>query len=182
MTTAPNSVGPQKGPLVTNIISVERHPISKGVYIMTKTAEKTAAKAQETATKASTGIKDRAAEAFEKSKDFASKGYEFQKGNIEATIEAGKIAVKGAQEMGKTNVEFAKSNFGELQAAAKEITTVKSPTDLVKLQGDLTKKSFETAAKQASQNTEAAVKLFSDMFQPISDRIAVATDMVKKAA
>jgi len=182
MSNAQSSVSPSKGPLVINIVSVDRQPVSKGVFKMSKTAEKTATKAKEAATEASTTIKDRASEALGKGKDFVAKGYEFQKGNIEATIEAGKIAAKGAQEMGKTNFDFAKSNFGELQAAAKEITSVKSPTDFVKLQGDLTKKGVETAAKQASQNTEAMVKLVSDVFQPFSDRIAVATDMFKKAA
>jgi hypothetical protein len=59
---------------------------------------------------------------------------------------------------------------------------VKSPTDFVKLQGDFARKGFDVAIAQGSKNTEAMVKLVSDMFQPISNRIAVTTELFKKAA
>ena len=64
----------------------------------------------------------------------------------------------------------------------KEITSVKSPTDFVKLQSEFAKKSFDVAIAQTSKNTEAFVKLANDMFQPISNRFAVAADLFKKAA
>lgn len=127
-------------------------------------------------------IKTKATEAAEKGKKMAADATEFNKANFEAMVEAGKIAAKGAQDMGKTNVEFAKKNFEEMQAAVKEITAVKSPTDFVKLQGEYARKSFDVAVAQTSKNTEAMVKLVSDMFQPISNRIAVTTDLFKKAA
>jgi phasin family protein len=97
-------------------------------------------------------------------------------------VEAGKIVAKGAQEMGKTNIEVAKKNFEDVQVAVKELTAVKSPTDFVKLQGELARKGFDTAVAQGSKNTEAMVKLVNEMFQPISNRIAVTTELFKKAA
>ncbi len=136
----------------------------------------------EKATEYFADIREKATEAAEKSKKLAADAVEFNKANIEAMIEAGKIAAKGAQDMGKTNVEFAKTNFAEMQAAVKEITAVKSPTDFMKLQGEYARKSFDVAVAQTSKNTEAMVKLVSDMFQPISNRIAVTTDYFKKAA
>ena len=145
---------------------------------MTDTVKATAEKANEYLA----DVRVKATEAAEKGKKMAADAVEFNKANIEAMIEAGKIAAKGAQDMGKTNVEFAKSNFAEMQVAVKEIVAVKSPTDFVKLQGDYARKSFDIAVAQASKNTEAMVKLVSDMFQPISNRIAVTTDYFKKAA
>lgn len=127
-------------------------------------------------------IRDRATEAAEKAKKMAAESVEFNKANVEAMVEATKIAAKGAQDLGKTNFEYAKTNFAEVQAAVKEVTAVKTPTDFVKLQGDLARKSFDTAVAQGSKNIEATVKLVSDMFQPISNRIAVTTDLFKKAA
>ncbi len=127
-------------------------------------------------------IREKAGEATEKGKKFATDAVEFNKANLEAMFEAGKIAAKGAQEMGTTNIEYAKSNFAEMQAAVKEITTVKSPTDFVKMQGDFARKGFDIAVAQASKNTETMMKLANDMFQPISNRIAVATEYFKKAA
>ena len=145
---------------------------------MTKTAEKTAKKAKTF----TADLKDRAGDVLEKGKKLAADGYEFQKANVEAVIEAGKIAAKGAQEIGKTNVEFAKANFEEVQVAVKELTSVKTPTDFVKLQGDLARKGFDTAVSQTTKNTEAMVKLVNDAFQPISNRMAATTDLFKKAA
>jgi phasin family protein len=164
--------------LVTNIVSVEPTTIAQGVTKMTDTVKATTEKAADFFA----DIKTKASEAAEKGKKLAADATEFNKANIEAMIEAGKIAAKGAQDMGKTNVEYAKKNFEEMQAAVKEITAVKSPTDFVKMQGEMARKSFDTAVAQGSKNTEAMVKLVSDMFQPISNRIAVATDLFKKAA
>lgn len=127
-------------------------------------------------------VKTKATEAAEKGKKFAAESVEYNKANIEAMVEAGKIAAKGAQELGQTNLEYAKKNFEEAQAAVKELTAVKTPTDFVKLQGEMVRKSFDTAVAQGSKNVEASVKLFSDIFQPISNRIAVTTDLFKKAA
>ena len=164
--------------LVTKIVSVEPKPIAQGVTKMTDTVKATTEKA----TEFFADVREKATEAAEKSKKFAAEAVEFNKANVEAMVEAGKIVAKGAQEMGKTNLEYAKKNFEEAQAAVKEITAVKSPTDFVKLQGEWARKGFDTAVAQGSKNTEAMVKLVSDMFQPISNRIAATTELFKKAA
>lgn len=164
--------------LVTRIVSVEEKSLSNGVSKMTDTVKEAQAKA----TDFLADIREKAAEAAEKGKKFAADANEFNKANIEAMIEAGKIAAKGAQELGQTNVEYAKKNFEEMQAAVKEVTGVKNPTDFVKLQGEWVRKGFDTAVAQGSKNTEALVKLANDMFQPISNRVAAATDYFKKAA
>jgi phasin family protein len=164
--------------LVTRIVSVDEKTLSTGVSKMTETVKEAQAKA----TDFLADIREKAAEAAEKGKKLATDATEFNKANIEAMIEAGKIAAKGAQDLGKTNVEYAKKNFEELQAAVKEVTAVKSPTDFVKIQGEWVRKGFDTAVAQGSKNTEAMVKLMNDMFQPISNRVAVATDYFKKAA
>jgi phasin family protein len=164
--------------LVTRIVSVNETPLSDGVSKMTDTVKEAQAKA----TDFLADIREKATEAAAKGQKFAANANEFNKANIEAMVEAGKIVAKGAQELGKTNVEYAKKNFEELQAAVKEVTAVKSPTDFVKLQGELARKGFDTAVAQGSKNTEALVKLANDMFQPISNRFAVAADYFKKAA
>ncbi|MEE9433682.1 MAG: phasin family protein [Sphingorhabdus sp.] len=176
--TAKKNTAPKQEKLVTKIVTVENDQTSKGENIMTKTAKNTAEKAKNF----TADIRGKAGDVFEKGKKLATDGYDFQKGNVEAMIEAGKIGAKGAQELGQTNFGYAKSNFSEAQSAVKEMTAVKSPTDFVKLQGDFAKKGLDIAVSQASKNTETMVKLFSDMFQPLSNRMAVATDMFKKAA
>lgn len=149
---------------------------------MTDTVKATAEKTAEKATEFFADIREKATEAAEKGKKFAAEAVEFNKANVEAVVEAGKIVAKGAQEISKTNMDFAKKNFEEVQVAMKELTSVKSPTDFVKLQGELARKGFDTAVAQGSKNTEAMVKLVSEMFQPISNRIAATTELFKKAA
>lgn len=163
-------------------VSVESKPIAQGVTNMTDTVKATAEKAAEKATEFFTDVREKAAEATEKGKKFAAEAVEFNKANAEAIVEAGKIVAKGAQEMGKTNIEFAKKNFEDVQFAVKALAAVKSPTDFVKLQGEMARKGFDTAVAQGSKNTEFMVKLANEMFQPISNRIAVTTELFKKAA
>ena len=159
-------------------VSVETTLIAQGVYKMTDTVKATTEKA----TEFFADVRVKASEAAEKGKKFAAEAVEFNQANVDAVVEAGQIVAKGAQEMGKANMEFAKKNFEDVQAAVKELTAVKSPTDFVKLQGEMARKGFDTAVAQGSKNTEAMVKLVSEMFQPISNRIAVTTELFKKAA
>ncbi len=174
--------------LVTKIVTVAK-PSKQGTDTMTDTAEKITA-AVETATadmtsKAKAFFADaqaKAGEAAEKAKAYAAQATEITKANAEAVVEAGKIAAKGAQELGQVNLGYAKTNFEEVQAAVKEIATVKTPTDFMKMQSDFARKGFDTAVAQTSKNTEAMVKLLGEVFQPISNRIAVTTDLFKKAA
>jgi len=67
-------------------------------------------------------------------------------------------------------------------ADAKALAAVKSPTEFFELQTSLLKRNFETAFALTSKNTEAAVKLAGDAFAPISNRVALAVEKVKKAA
>ena len=159
-------------------VSVETTLIAQGVSKMTDTVKATTEKA----TEFFADVRVKASEAAEKGKKFAAEAVEFNKANVDAVVEAGEIVAKGAQEMGKANMEFAKKNFEDVQAAVKELTAVKSPTDFVKLQGEMARKGFDTAVAQGSKNTEAMVKLVGEMFQPISNRIAVTTELFKKAA
>lgn len=176
-------VKPEKAEqLVTSIVSVDDKPLSEGVKKMTETVEKTAKEAQAKAADFFADVREKATEAAEKGKKLAAEATEFNKANLEALVEAGKIVAKGAQDLGKTNLEYAKKNFEEAQTAVKEVTGVKNPTDFVKLQGEWMRKGFDTAVAQGSKNTEALVKLANDMFQPISNRFAVAADFFKKAA
>jgi phasin family protein len=168
--------------LVSKIVTVDPTPTTSGVKKMTNTVEQTAETVSAKAKDFFADMQVKAGEAAEKGKKLAADTFEFQKANFAAVMEAGKIAAKGAQEMGKTNVEFAKANFADMQAAVKTIAAVRTPTDFVKVQSELAKKGFDTAVAQGSKNTEAMVKLVSEMFQPISNRIAVTTELFKKAA
>lgn len=197
----PNKVQSKKSELmteklVTNIVAVEATDTSTpkdGVIKMTKATEKKAEATKEAAVETKTAAvetaksffadaKAKATQAAEKSRELVSEAGNITRANLEAVTESGKIAAKGTQELAKENIEYAKTNFSEAQAAVKSLTAVKSPTEFVKVQTEIARKGFDTMVSQGSKNTETMIKLAGDAFQPLSNRMAVAKDFFKKAA
>ncbi len=146
-------------------------------------------KAKTTAADYTASVKDglataqeRAKVAYDKGSELAADMGEFSKGNLEAVVESGKILAAGVQTIAKTQFEDAKAAVQVLTADVKEMTSVKSPTEFVQLQGKYASRNFDAAVAQLSKTTEAWVKLANDSFAPISSRAAVAMEKVRKAA
>lgn len=125
---------------------------------------------------------DKAKVAFEKGATSLGEVTEFTRGNVEALVESGKIFAAGAQDIGSTYVADSRAAFETLTADIKELAAAKSPTDFVKVQGDLLRRNFDAAVAAGSKNSEAMLKLFNEAFAPISGRVSLAVDKVKKAA
>ena len=140
----------------------------------TGTIEKTQAMFADLSTRAK-GAMEKSAAAFEDANAFA-------KGNIEAIVESSKIAAKGAETLGHEVSAYAKASFEEATAAARTLTSVKSPTEFLKLQSDYTRSAFDALVQQASRNTEAMLKLAGEVVQPLSNRVALAAEKLKVAA
>lgn len=136
-------------------------------------------------TKIKTAVGDaqtKAKEAFDKGAATFGEYNEFTKGNVEAVVESGKILATGMQSLGKTFVEDGKNAFEILTAEVKELAAVKSPTDFFKLQADFLRRNFDIAVSNTSKNSEAVLKLASEVAAPISGRVNLAVEKVKKAA
>lgn len=131
---------------------------------------------------AMTDAQDRAKAAFEKSTALFSEAGEFTKGNVEAVVESGKILAAGLQGMGKDYVTETKSVFETMTADVKELAAVKSPADFFKLQGEILRRNFDAVVASGSKTSEAMVKLTNESFAPISNRVSIAIEKVKKAA
>ena len=131
---------------------------------------------------AMTDAQDRAKAAFEKSTALFSEAGEFTKGNVEAVVESGKILAAGLQGMGKDYVTETKSVFETMTADVKELAAVKSPADFFKLQGEILRRNFDAVVASGSKTSEAVVKLTNESFAPISNRVSIAIEKVKKAA
>lgn len=149
------------------------------------TADKVRKTAEEIAGKAREAVKDaqtRAKAALEKNKVALSDASAFVKGNFEAVVESGKILVSGVKVIGKTYVEDTKSNFGTFKVDVQEFRGIKSPKDFVKLQGTILRKYIDGAAARNSKNGEAVLKLANEAIQPISNRVSLVREKIKKAA
>lgn len=120
--------------------------------------------------------------AYDKGTEALTEATEFAKGNVEALVESGKILAAGAQDLGKTYVEEAKSAYETLTADLKEMAAIKSPTELFQLQGKIMRRNFDSLVATGSKNTEAVLKLANDSFAPLSGRMSLAAEKLAKVA
>ena len=127
-------------------------------------------------------MQERAQTAYGKGTEIASEMGDFTKGNVEAMVASGKILATGMQDMGKTYVEDAKGAVAVVTTDMKEVAAVRSPTELVQLQSKIASRNFDATVAAVSKNTEAWVKLANEAFAPLSNRMSVAMEKVRKAA
>lgn len=120
--------------------------------------------------------------AVEKGQKLFEDANEFGKGNIEALVESSKIAVRGFEALGQDAAAYAKKSFEDATTAAKTLTSVKSPTEFLKLQSDYARSAFDGMVQQTSRNTEALLKLAGEVAQPLSNRVALAAEKMKVVA
>ncbi|CCA91821.1 phasin [Novosphingobium sp. PP1Y] len=120
--------------------------------------------------------------AFEKSTTMMGEVNEFTKGNVEAVMESGKIFAEGMQGLGSEIVSEGRSTFETMSGDIKELAAAKSPTDFFKIQGDMMRKNFDSAVAYSSKNSEAMLKLMSDVMAPISGRVSMAMEKVRQTS
>lgn len=160
-----------KGPTMTDTVTKT-----------TEAAQTFAKDAQAKATEMFNEFNTRTKAAVERSTKLVEELNEFNKGNIEALVESGRVAAKAAETIGQQAAETARKNFEEAQVALKKFASVKTPTEFFQLQGDYARGAFDALIADASKNSETFLKLAGDVFQPISNRFAVAAEKIKKAA
>ncbi len=124
---------------------------------------------------------DKAREALDKTvKSFEDAG-EFAKGNVEALVASGKAATAGFETIAQNAVDYTKKNFENGSAVLKTIATTRSPVDALKIQNDFAKSQFDGFVAELSRSTELMMKVMGDVFEPISNRYALAAEKAKTA-
>lgn len=127
-------------------------------------------------------VQTRAKTAYAKTGEFAADAGEFTKANVDAVVESGKIFFTGAQDLLRDNLETGKTVFETVTEDAKKVAAIKSPTELMQLQGEIARRNFDAVVSYGSKRTEAWVKLYNEAFAPISNRVSVAVEKISKAA
>ncbi|HMO68862.1 MAG TPA: phasin family protein, partial [Novosphingobium sp.] len=118
----------------------------------------------------------KAKEGYAKGSELVGEAVDFTKGNVEAVVESGKILVEGTKKLGETYVAEAKGAYETVSADVKSMTAVKSPVELVKLQGEIATRNFEQAIELTKKNSEAWMKLATEAFAPIQGRFTLAVE------
>ncbi|GGB93931.1 hypothetical protein GCM10011494_10460 [Novosphingobium endophyticum] len=131
---------------------------------------------------AMTEAQAKAKAAFEKSSSVLGEVSDFTKGNLEAVMESGKILAEGIQGIGSEIVAEGRSNFEAMSGDIKELAAAKSPSDFIKVQGDMMRKNIDSAVASSAKNSEAMLKLVSDAMAPISGRVSLAMEKVRQTS
>lgn len=150
----------------------------KDTTMATKTQTKTADMASNMANEMQT----RLAGMYEKGTEMTGEMVTFQRANAEAMAEAGKILFTGMQDMTREAVEESRKAADQISEDARLMAAAKSPTELVKLQGDIMRRSFDNAVAAGSKNTEAWIKLTNDAMAPLTSRVSEAVEKMNKVA
>lgn len=179
-TVATKKPAPKKVARKATATKAPTSPVIKLKETIMATAEKTDITAQ--AKEMAADLQERAKTAYSKAGEYAAEAGEFNKANLDAVVESGKIFFAGAQTLVKENVETGKSVVETVTEDAKKIAAIKSPTELMQLQGELARRNFDAVVSFGSQRTEAWVKLTNEAFAPISNRVSVAAEKISKAA
>ena len=146
------------------------------------TAKKTADKLGSRFEKLTADAQARAKTAAERAVALSKNAVEFNRENVETLIESGKIAAKGAQEIGQTNMKYTRENFVEASRALQGLFSVATPKDLFEKQADYVRSGLDRVMDQTSNNADAVVKLAGKAYQPIADRVSEIRKELKKAA
>lgn len=125
---------------------------------------------------------DRAKGAMEKGQKYFEDAADFGRGNLEALVESSRVAARGLETLSQDSVAYAKKAFEEATAAAKQLASVKSPTEFLKLHSDYTRNAFDSLVAESSARAETMLKLAGEIAQPISNRVALAAEKIKVAA
>ncbi len=104
------------------------------------------------------------------------------RGNVEAMLASSRAAAQGIEAIAREVADFSRKTFEETTAAARAMTTVKTPNELMQLQNDFAKTQFDAAVAEMSKLSETMVKLMGEVFEPMQARATVATDKLKSMA
>ena len=154
------------------------HPAPKKELTMDTTLHATAEKTQAMFA----DMNNRTKEAMEKSTKLFADMNEFAKGNVEAVVESSKVAMKAFESLSQEAADYTRRSFESATATMRTLAAVKTPAELMKLQSDFVRQSFDNLVAETSKQTEAMIKLAGDVAQPISNRVAVAAEKIKVGA
>lgn len=103
----------------------------------------------------------------------------FNQDSVEAMVASGKVFAKAAEEMNAEIMAFSKKSYEDSMAAVKEMTSVKSVTELFEKQTEFAKSSFEGFVAEATKLNDMYAAAAKEAFAPLNQRFTAAAEMAK---
>lgn len=104
------------------------------------------------------------------------------KDNVEAIVKSSQILAKAAEELNKAISTFAQSSMELNVQAGQALLGVKSLQDLVEVQQELARSSFDHFVTGSSKISDMAMKVANEALEPIQSRVSVTMEKLGKAA
>ena len=169
------SMAPE-APVVKAVAAAIQKPVSKPVEAPVSSS--IAAKASTIPPLPKFMVSPMSTQTFKGYEDFAA----FGKANLEAFVQANKLFTTGIETLSKEVVSLAQSSLESSTAATKAMFAAKTIKDVVELQTDFAKTSFEKLVANSTKIGEMTVKLATDSAAPIGARVTAASEKVMKKA
>ncbi|MBL1435906.1 MAG: phasin family protein [Rhodobacteraceae bacterium] len=140
------------------------------------------AAAKKTTNKAEDMIAE-AQKSFEANAEKFGKGFEgvnvFGKETMDAITQSTEIATKAVEELNADIAAFSKKSFDDSVAAAKDLATAKTPTEMFEKQAAFATSAFEGFMAQAAKWNEAMTAATKEASAPMAERANAAKDLAK---
>jgi phasin family protein len=123
-------------------------------------------------------------EQFEKASVTLFKSYEelsqLGKENIDAFVKSGTIVAKGFEDMGKIWMAFTQRSLESSVETAKAAIACKTIREVVDLQSDFARQSFDSMVAEGTKIGEISVKVANEAIQPLQGRVNVVVEKILK--
>ena len=99
--------------------------------------------------------------------------------NMEVLAQANRLALEGAQAVGRRNMEIMQETLAEFSELMRELSTTETPQAKAARQAELVKKSYEHAVANIRDLSELIQRSNAEALQVLSDRFRESMDEVK---
>ncbi len=151
---------------------------------VTQTIEATVAAAQEAASKNVEQAVAYTKEQMDKVSKQVFSAYDelagFQKENVDAVLASSTVLAKGMENLSKAVMAFSQAQIEQSMAAAKAMAGVKTLRELVDLQTEFARTSFDAMIAEATKVSEMSVKVANEAIEPISARVNATVEKMGK--
>ncbi len=161
MTTKAKTASKSAAAQVEEAMAVGKETVEQAVKASAESYGQAVAMTKEQVEKASTAF-------FKSYDDLAT----LNKENIEAVLKAGNILAKGAESVGKAYFDLFQTAAEAGVEATKALLTARTVKDVVDVQTDFARTSFDTFVAETTRISELTVKVTNEAFQPIQAQFA----------
>lgn len=125
---------------------------------------------------------ERVKEQMDKAMRTAEELVSFGQGNLEAFMKSGQIWLAGVQDLSKQVASNAQAQVDATVSAFRALTTARTAKEVVELQTNLARSSFEKAVAEVRSLTDSSYKLAEQTAAPIAARVTLALEKFGRAS